>query len=47
MRLLTEKKQRSLTNMIEVMIRDYCRQKGGTLPEQPALFADKPEQTQD
>ncbi|WP_321528860.1 ribbon-helix-helix protein, CopG family [Sedimenticola selenatireducens] len=28
LRAVAEKERRSLANMIEVMIRDYCRQKG-------------------
>jgi hypothetical protein len=35
-----EQEHRSLANMIEVMIRDYCGRTGVTIPEQGALFDD-------
>ena len=38
LRLLAEKEHRSLTNMVEVMIRDYCKLHNVTLPEQHTLF---------
>ncbi len=38
LRLLAEKKHRSLTNRVEVMIRDYCKLHNVTLPEQQTLF---------
>ena len=38
LRLLAEKEHRSLTNMVEVMIRDYCKLHNVTLPEQQTLF---------
>ena len=38
LRLLAEKEHRSLTNMVEVMIRDYCKLHNVTLPEQKTLF---------
>lgn len=47
LRLLAEHEHRSLTNMVEVMIRDYCQQKGVAIPEQLALFADQAAQSQD
>ena len=34
LRLLAEKVHRSLTNMVEVMIRDYCGRSGVTIQEQ-------------
>ena len=37
LRLLAEKEHRSLTNMVEVMIRDYCKLHNVTLPEQQTL----------
>lgn len=33
-----EQEHRSLANMIEVMIRDYCGRKGVTIPEPGTLF---------
>ena len=38
LRLLAEKEHRSLTNRVEVMIRDYCKLHNVTLPEQQNLF---------
>jgi hypothetical protein len=38
LRLLAEKEHRSLTNMVEVMIRDCCKLHNVTLPEQQSLF---------
>jgi hypothetical protein len=38
LRLLAEKEHRSLTNMVEVMIRDYCKLHNVTLPEHQSLF---------
>ena len=38
LRLLAEKEHRSLTNMVEVMFRDYCKLHNVTLPEQQTLF---------
>ena len=40
LRLIAEKEHRSLANMIEVMIRDYCGRNGVTIPEQGSLFDD-------
>lgn len=39
LRIIAEKEHRSLANMIEVIIRDYCARNGVTVPEQTALFA--------
>ncbi|MGZ8224290.1 MAG: ribbon-helix-helix protein, CopG family [Methylobacter sp.] len=38
LRLLAEKEHRSFTNMVEVMIRDYCKQYNVPLPEEQTLF---------
>jgi hypothetical protein len=38
LRLLAEKEHRSLTNMVEVMIRDNCKQHNITIPKQHTLF---------
>lgn len=40
LRLVAEQEHRSLTNMIEVMIREYCQQHNITVPEQQNLFND-------
>jgi hypothetical protein len=40
LRLVAEQEHRSLTNMIEVMIREYCQQHNVTVPEQQNLFND-------
>jgi hypothetical protein len=38
LRAIAEQEHRSLANMIEVMIRDYCERNGVAIPEQQALF---------
>jgi hypothetical protein len=38
LRLLAEKEHRSLTNMVEMMIRDYCKLHNVAIPEQQTLF---------
>ncbi len=38
LRLLAEKEHRSLTNMVEVMIRDCCKQHNVAVPEQQSIF---------
>ncbi|MBE0437369.1 MAG: hypothetical protein IBX56_16375 [Methylomicrobium sp.] len=38
LRLLAEKEHRSLTNMVEVMIRESCKQHNVIIPEQQTLF---------
>ena len=38
LRAIAEQEHRSLANMIEVMIRDYCERNGIAIPEQQALF---------
>lgn len=40
LRAVADQEHRSLANMIEVMIRDYCRRNGVTIPEQGGLFHD-------
>jgi hypothetical protein len=40
LRAAADREHRSLANMIEVMIRDYCVRNGVTIPEQGALFDD-------
>lgn len=39
LRIIAEQEHRSLANMIEVMIRDYCKRSGVTVPEQRDIFA--------
>lgn len=39
LRLIAEQEHRSLANMIEVMIRDYCADEHISVPEQQALFS--------
>jgi len=41
LKAMAEKERRSLANMIEVMIRDYCERHGVTVPEQGALFREE------
>lgn len=38
LRIIAEQEHRSLANMIEVMIRGYCKQAGVTVPEQRELL---------
>lgn len=38
LRTAAEQEHRSIANMVEVMIRDYCGRIGVTIPEQTALF---------
>ena len=38
LRLLAEKEHRSLTNMVEVMIRDHCKLHNVVIPVQQSLF---------
>lgn len=40
LRTATDRKHRSIVNMVEVMIWDYCGLKGITIPDQVALFDD-------
>jgi hypothetical protein len=35
-----DKERRSLANMLEMMIRDYCGRNGVVIPEQISLFED-------
>lgn len=39
LRVIAEQEHRSLANMIDVMIRDYCTRGGVAVPEQKGLFA--------
>ncbi len=39
LKAMAEQERRSLANMIEVMIRDYCGRHGVTVPEPGRLFA--------
>jgi len=38
LRTAAEREHRSIANMVEIMIRDYCGQNGITIPEQGTLF---------
>ncbi len=38
LRTAADREHRSIANMVEVMIRDYCGRVGVTIPEQNALF---------
>ena len=40
LRTAAEREHRSIANMVEVVIRDYCGRNGITIPEQGALFDD-------
>ena len=36
-----EQEHRSIANMIEVLVREYCQRKGIAIPEQQTLFSSK------
>lgn len=38
LRIAADRDHRSIANMVEVMIRDYCGRNGIAIPEQCALF---------
>ena len=40
LRTAADREHRSIANMVEVMIRDYCGRNGITIPKQGALFDD-------
>lgn len=40
LRIVAEQEHRSMTNMVEVMIREYCQQHNVRVPEQQTLFND-------
>ena len=40
LRTAAEREHRSIANMVEVMIRDYCGRNGVTIPEQGTLLHD-------
>jgi predicted HicB family RNase H-like nuclease len=40
LRVMALRERRSLANMVEVMIRDYCGRNGITISEQQTLFED-------
>lgn len=39
LRTVAEHDHRSLANMVEVMVREYCQRKGIGIPEQRPLFS--------
>lgn len=41
LKAMAERERRSLANMIEVMIRDYCGRNGVKVPEQGELFSEQ------
>lgn len=40
LRIIADKEHRSLANMVEVMIRDYCERHSVTVPQQGELLGD-------
>ena len=40
LRTAAEREHRSIANMVEVLIRDYCERNGITIPEQGALIVE-------
>ncbi|MNJ94517.1 hypothetical protein D3C87_122170 [compost metagenome] len=45
LRTAAEHEHRSISNMVEVLIRDYCESNGITIPEQVELFEGKQKST--
>lgn len=41
LRTAADREHRSITNMVEVLIRDYCGHNGITIPEQGDLLPDR------
>ena len=41
LRTAADREHRSIANMVEVMIRDYCGRNGVMVPEQGALFDER------
>lgn len=42
LRAAAEREHRSIANMVEVLIRDYCGRNSIAIPEQPAQFDEPP-----
>lgn len=42
LRAAAEREHRSIANMVEVLIRDWCGRNGIAIPEQAALFEEPP-----
>ena len=42
LRIAASQEHRSIANMVEVLIRDWCGRNGIVIPEQGALFDDRP-----
>ena len=42
LRTAAAREHRSIANMVEVLIRDYCGRNGIAIPEQGALFDENP-----
>lgn len=42
LRAAADREHRSIANMVEVLIRDWCGRNGITIPEQAALFEEPP-----
>ncbi|HMU91163.1 MAG TPA: hypothetical protein PKC34_08620 [Pseudomonadales bacterium] len=42
LRIAANQEHRSIANMVEVLIRDWCGRNGIVIPEQGALFDDSP-----
>lgn len=42
LRTAAAREHRSIANMVEVLIRDYCGRNGIAIPEQDALFDENP-----
>ena len=43
LRIAAQREHRSIANMVEVLVRDYCRREDIAIPEQATLFDDEPQ----
>lgn len=43
LRIAANQEHRSIANMVEVLIRDWCARNGIAIPEQQSLFEGKPD----
>lgn len=41
LRAIAEKEHRSIANMVEVIVREYCQREGFVIPKQQTLFSNK------
>jgi hypothetical protein len=41
LRAVAEQEHRSIANMVEMIVREYCQKKGVGIPQQQALFSNR------